>query len=82
MALKPEQLGTHATDSTPRVWPTLDLAEQRVNPKNAAVIYTLKGTNKFVVAPANLVVTPDMLVLEPAKSSKKGDNDVTVTPKA
>lgn len=83
MALTPQQIGTHATDDKPRVWPELDLAGQAVNPKNAAVIYTFKGTNKFAVAPGNLKVTLDMLVLPGDKQLKKGEQtDVTATPKA
>ncbi|MGL4996539.1 MAG: hypothetical protein ACRC6G_10270 [Deefgea sp.] len=83
MPLKPEQIGTHATDTTPRVLPQLDLAGNRINPNNLPVIYTFKGTNKFAVAPGNLKVTADMLILPTDKPAKKADNnDVPSTPKA
>lgn len=84
MALKPEQIGIRATDTTPRVLPQLDLAGRPINPKNLPQIFNLGGAHrgKFVVAPASMHVTPDMLEVEPTKpaSKKAGDNGATSTP--
>lgn len=82
MALKPEQIGIRATDTTPRVLPQLDLAGGKINPKNLPQIINLGGANrgKFVVAPAWMVVTPDMLKVEPVKATaKKEGADVPTT---